>query len=142
MSQSINIERKLNATTDRVWQALTDEQQLKQWLPFFTEFKPEVGFETRFTLGASPDRQYEHICRVTEVETGKKLTYTWRYNGYEGDSHVTFELVPEDDQATLLKLTHVVTEPFPADNPDFDSKNFTEGWNYTADALKEFVEKA
>jgi uncharacterized protein YndB with AHSA1/START domain len=140
-TQPIIIERKLNASAERVWRALTDDQQLKQWLPFFAEFKPEVGFETRFTLGADPDRQYEHICQVTEVEEGKKLTYSWRFNGYQGDSYITYELVPDGSQTTV-KLTHTITEPFPADNPDFDSRNFVEGWNYTADALKEFVEKS
>jgi uncharacterized protein YndB with AHSA1/START domain len=110
------IERVLNAPRQKVWEALTDEKQLKKWLPFFPEFKANVGFE------------------------GKKLTYTWRYDGYDGNSNITFELSDDGDK-TKLTLTQEVTEPFPADNPDFAQESAGKGWNYTADALKEFVEK-
>jgi uncharacterized protein YndB with AHSA1/START domain len=133
------IERIAHAPVDLVWKSLTDIALLKQWLPFFAEFKPEVGFETRFKLGKDDDHQYEHVCRVLEVIPKKKLTYTWYYAGYEGRSQVTFELLPEGDQ-TKIMLTHVITEEFPKDNPDFDRKNFKEGWTYTIDALKNFVQ--
>jgi uncharacterized protein YndB with AHSA1/START domain len=88
---------------------------------------------------ADKDHQYVHICRVLEVVEGKKLTYTWRYDGYDGNSNITFELLPDGNQ-TKLTLTQEVTETFPADNPDFAQENAEKGWNYTADALKEFVE--
>lgn len=133
------LERVCDAPVDLVWKALTDISFLQQWLPFFKEFKPEVGFETRFKLGPD-DHQYEHICRVLEAIPQKKLTYTWYYEGYEGRSHVTFELYPEGDQ-TKVVLTHVITEPFPKDNPDFATENFKEGWTYTIIGLKDFVAK-
>jgi uncharacterized protein YndB with AHSA1/START domain len=139
MNNKIIIERTLNAPPEKVWLALTQEEQLKKWLSFFPEFKAEVGFETRFALGPDKDHQYVHICRVLEVVEGKKLTYTWRYDGYDGNSNITFELLPDGNQ-TKLTLTQEVTETFPADNPDFAQENAEKGWNYTADALKEFVE--
>ena len=133
------IERLLNAPVERVWQALTDIKYLKQWVPFFPDFKAEVGFETRFLLGKDKDHQYLHICEVTEVEVNKKLNYSWRYGGHAGDSYVTFELFAENDKTKLI-LTHRITQDFPADNEDFALKNFEQGWNYTADGLKKFVE--
>jgi uncharacterized protein YndB with AHSA1/START domain len=139
MGNKIVIERTLNAPTEKVWQALTDGKQLKKWLPFFPEFKAEVGFETRFSLGRDKDHQYLHICKVLEVVDGKKLVYTWRYDGIAGNSSITFEL-SDDGGNTKLTLTQEVTEPFPADNPDFAQESAKEGWNYTADALKQFVE--
>ena len=137
--KTLVIEQTIEAPSDQVWMALTDIKALSKWAPFFSDFKPEVGFETRFKLGASEDRQYLHICKVTEVENGRKLTYGWRYDGYPGDSYVTFTLAPEQNH-TNLTIKYKITEPFPADNPDFSLENFVQGFTYTVSALKEFVE--
>jgi uncharacterized protein YndB with AHSA1/START domain len=132
------ITRTLNAPVATVWKALSDINLLKKWMPF-SDFKAEVGFETCFMLGASPERQYEHICEVTEVEEEKKLTYSWRYEGHTGDAYATYELTPDGDQ-TLLTFTYRITEMFPLDNPDFDVKNASYGWNHLIDSMKELVE--
>jgi uncharacterized protein YndB with AHSA1/START domain len=132
------LERLLNAPSDLVWKALTNITLLKKWLPFFPDFKAEVGFETRFELGPD-DHKYMHICKVLEVVPGKRITYTWYYEGYAGKSHVTFELFPEGDTTKVI-LTHTITEAFP-DDPAFSRKNFAEGWTYTIDGLKDFTEK-
>ena len=58
---------------------------------------------------------------------GKRLTYSWRYEGYPGNSSVTFELF-ERGSKTLLKLTHSGLETLPKENADFALKNFEEGW--------------
>ncbi|HKX72633.1 MAG TPA: SRPBCC domain-containing protein [Candidatus Saccharimonadales bacterium] len=141
LPEPLVITRTLNAPIASVWNALTDPTTLKKWMPFFPDFKAEVGFETRFMLGASPDRQYEHICHVTEVETEKKLTHSWRYEGIPGDAYVTYELAPAGEQ-THLTLTYRITEMFPVndENQDLDIKNAVYGWNHFADSLKEFVE--
>lgn len=142
MSQAepLVIERIINEPAARVWRALTDRDELKQWLPFLKDFKLEVGHEVRFELGKDPEHQYLHVSKLIEVVDGQKLTYGWRYEGYPGDSHVTFELFADGDK-TKLKLTHRILEPFPADNPDFAPSGFKEGWTYTVDGLKDYVEK-
>ena len=58
------------------------------------EFKPEVGFEFEFIV-EHEGTKYHHLCRVTEVIPQRKIAYTWRYKGEEGDSLVTFELFAE-----------------------------------------------
>ena len=139
LPEPLVITRTLKAPVPIVWKALSDITTLKKWMPFFPDFKPEVGFEARFTLGADPNRQYEHICYVTEVEEEKKLTYSWRYEGIPGDAYVTFELVPTGGQ-TELTLTYRITELFPLDYTDLNIKNAEIGWNHIADSLKQFVE--
>ena len=91
------------------------------------EFKPEVGFEFQFYGGHEDVIQYQHVCVITEMVAGKKITYSWRYEGYEGISYVTFELFPEGSR-TKLKLTHTGLESFPVSNPDLAAANFAEGW--------------
>jgi uncharacterized protein YndB with AHSA1/START domain len=139
LPEPLVITRTLNAPVASVWKALSDINILKKWMPFFHDFKAEVGYEARFMLGSSPERQYEHICQVTEAETEKKLTYSWRYEGIPGDAYVTFELTSVGGQ-TLLTLTYRITEMFPLDNPDFNPQNASYGWNHMADSLKEFIE--
>ena len=134
------IERTYNAPVGKVWKAITDKDQMKQWYFDIAAFKPEPGFEFTFD-GGSEDKTYTHLCKVLEVVPNKKLSYTWRYKDYPGTSTVTFELFEEGDK-TRLKLTHERLETFPANNKDFAIESFTEGWTYiTGTSLKEFVEK-
>jgi uncharacterized protein YndB with AHSA1/START domain len=137
--EPIVIERIFNAPVEKVWKAITDKDQMKQWYFDIPEFKPEVGFEFRFE-GGKEDRSYVHLCKITEVVAGRKLKYSWRYDGYGGNSFVTFELFAEGS-STRLRLTHEGLETFPSDNPDFAKENFVEGWTHIiGSSLKDFVE--
>ena len=85
--------------------------------------------------------QYLHLCEVTEVIPEKKLTYSWRYDGYEGNSFVSFELFGEGEK-TRLKLTHIGLESFPQENKDFAATNFEKGWDDIIHKnLREYLEK-
>lgn len=134
------IEQTYDAPIDKVWQAITDRDKMEQWYFKLEEFKPEVGFGFQF-YGGTETKSYLHLCKITEVIPGKKLTHSWRYDGYAGDSFVTFELFDEGEHKTLLRLTHAGLETFPPE-PDFAKNNFAEGWTYiTVTSLKDYLEK-
>jgi len=140
-TESILIEQTYQAPTSKVWKAITDKDEMKLWYFDLPEFKPLVGCEFRFMGGPAEDRQYKHICQVTEVIPDKKIAYSWRYEGYPGNTMVTFELFNEGNQ-TKLKLTHEGLETFPADNSDLAKENFVVGWNWIiGTSLKEFLAK-
>lgn len=131
----------INAHASKVWEAITNKDKMKDWYFNIAEFKPEVGFEFQFTGQGQKGEQYLHLCKITEVIQGKKLSYSWTYENYPGTSLVTFELFSEGSQ-TRVKLTHAGVESFATDNPDFEKENFNEGWTYLiTKALKEFAEK-
>jgi uncharacterized protein YndB with AHSA1/START domain len=136
----IIIERTFNAPVDKVWSALTDKDQMKQWYFDLPDFRPEVGHEFQFYAG-DEKKQWLHLCKVTEVDPGKKITYSWRYDGYGGNSFVSFELFPQANK-TILKLTHAGLESFPGETvPELKKENFVEGWNQIiGKSLKEFLE--
>jgi len=137
--EPVVIERTFNAPIERVWKAITDKDEMKKWYFDLSAFKPEVGFSFHFT-GGDGNNLFKHVCRVTEVVPKKKLAYSWRYDGYEGNSIVTFELYGEGNK-TRLKLTHAGLETFPGSNPAFAKENFAGGWTHiVGTALKEFVE--
>jgi len=139
-NQPIVVEQILNAPPAKVWKAITDKNEMKNWYFDLTEFRAESGFKFQFFGGPSPERQYLHLCQITEAIPEKKLTYNWRYEGYSGNSIVTFEMF-EQENKTLLKLTHTGLETFPKENPDLAKENFMEGWNHIIHTtLKEYFE--
>lgn len=135
------IERVYQAPLEKVWKAITDKDQMKRWHFDLPEFRPEVGFEFQFE-GGTEEKSYLHLCQVTEVVPGQKLTYSWRYDGYEGNSFVTWELFAEGTDRTRLKLTHAGLETFPKHITDFARENFEAGWtDFVGELLKNFVER-
>lgn len=140
-NEPLVVERTFDAPPELVWQAITDPNMMKEWYFDLTDFRPEVGCGFEFLAGPPDKEKYRHICRVTEVVAGRKITYSWRYAGYSGMSHVSFELFAEGNR-TRLKLTHEGLETLAAGNPDFAVGNFREGWNHIIGvALPEFLAK-
>lgn len=123
----IIIERTFHLPAKKVWEAISNRDQMKQWYFDLEAFIPEKGFSFSF-MGGPDGRQYKHLCTITDAVTEKKLSYSWRYEGYEGNSEVTFELFPEEG-GTKLRLTHTGLGSFPP-NPDFARQNFVDGWTY------------
>jgi uncharacterized protein YndB with AHSA1/START domain len=140
LAEAIILERTFDAPVERVWTALTDVYQMREWFFDLTEFKPQVGFEFDFIVDHEGN-SYHHLCRVTDVVPEKKIAYTWRYKGEPGDSLVTFELF-SDGNKTRLKLTHTGIETFPK-TPAYARKNFEAGWTaIIGSELKQFIEKS
>lgn len=121
------IERVYDAPVSRVWKAITDKDQMKQWYFDLSVFRPEPGFEFEFKGTGREGEKYRHLCKVIEAIPNKKLSYSWTYDGYEGYSVVSFELYEEGNK-TRLKLTHEGLETFPQNNPSFARSSFAEGW--------------
>jgi len=139
-NEPIIIERVFNALISKVWKAITDRDEMGKWYFDLAEFKAETGYKFQFFGGPSPDRQYLHLCEITEVIDERKLSHSWRFDGYRGNSILTFELSAQDNK-TLLKLTHSGLETFPEENPDFAKANFVIGWNEIINvSLKKYLE--
>jgi len=137
----IIIERIFNVPAAKVWEAITDKNKMRKWYFDLPDFNAKTGFKFQFTGGPSPERQYLHLCEITEVIHGKKLSYSWRYDGYPGNSFVTFELSEKGHNTTHLKLTHKDIETFSSENVDFAKENFVEGWDEIVNvSLKEYLE--
>lgn len=140
-TKPIIVERIFDTDGTTLWQAITEKDLMKQWYFDLAEFKAEAGFKFQFTAGPESGIQYVHLCEITEAIPGKKLTYSWSYQGYEGKSFVTFELTAIGEK-TKLRLTHTGLETFPSSNPDFALHNFEEGWDHIVNrSLNDFINK-
>ena len=132
------IERTFAAPIDAVWTAITDRDAMSVWYFELKEFKPEVGFEFSFVVEHEENR-FDHRCRITEVIPGRKLAYTWRYEGHAGESLVTWELSDEGGK-TRLRLIHEGLDNFPK-LPMFDRSNFNRGWTSLTGELEAYLAK-
>ncbi|MBL68821.1 MAG: ATPase [Verrucomicrobiales bacterium] len=102
---------------------------MREW--YFGEmddFRAEVGFETCFVVTCE-GRVFPHVWRVAEVIHETRLAYGWRYEGFAGDSVVTWDLA-DAGAGTHLKLTHEILKPFPQDDPVFSHVSCAGGWHY------------
>ena len=136
-NQPFVIEQAYDVPVSKVWDAITNNEQMKKWYFQIPDFKPIVGFEFSFSGGAKGE--YKHLCKVTEVIPGKKLTYSWRYEGYPGNSFVSFGLFEKGNKTNLI-LTHSGLESFKDAGPDFAPEKFAEGWTYIlGTSLKKYL---
>ena len=138
-NKTIVVEQNFPVSASIIWDALTSPEKMKEWYFDLPDFKPELGCEFSFWGGPAEDRQYKHLCKITEVIPKKKIAYTWQYEGYPGLTEVSFELTESSD-STTVKLSHTGLESFPTDVPDFARKNFVEGWTWIIKtSLSEYI---
>lgn len=138
--EPVVVQQTYNASAKEVWNAITQPDLMRQW--YFNnipDFKAEVGFETQFDV-ESESRVFPHKWKVMDVIPGRRIQYTWSYDGFSGDGFVVFE-VQEQDGSTQLTLTCTTVEDFPDDIPEFKRENCVAGWEYfIQQSLKSFLD--
>lgn len=128
-TRPIIVEQTFAAPRTAVWKAITDADQMRQWyFEQMEDFRPEVGFETRFTV-EHDGKVYRHVWRVTEVVPTERITYSWQMDGLAGLGSTSWELT-EVDGNTHLKLTNVGLHTFPQEDPSFHRESCRAGWRY------------
>ncbi len=106
---TLNFERRLSHPVDRVWQAITEPDELAQWFPTQVEADLEVGGRMTFTFEdyTLPDGSKTMPGEITELDPPRVLAFTWGPPGHE--DHLRFELEPVDgDRACVLRFTVVL----------------------------------
>lgn len=140
LQDPIQIEQTFNVPSEKVWHALTDLDEMRQW--YFSNipsFEAKVGFETQFTVQVE-DRAFHHQWKVTEVIPQQKIAYEWTFDGYPGRGVSLFEL-KGNDKETTLRLTATVIEKYPDDIPEFKRESGVAGWNYLLkESLKYYLQ--
>lgn len=139
---TVVVEKILNHSLSRVWKAITDKEQLEKWYFLLDDFRLTKDFEFRFAGRGHKGEHYIHVCRITDVIPEKRLQYSWQYEGIEGYSVVTFELLALEENKTRLVLTHEGLNSFPQDNADFSGESFRGGWQHLLGTnLPEYLQK-
>src|ERR671923_389770 len=92
-------ETMVEASPEEVWEALTDEDRLEEWLAPEVELDPYEGGEI-----AVRDGDDERHGTVETVEEGERFAFTWSRPG-EGESFVEFtiEALPGGSRVTVVE---------------------------------------
>jgi uncharacterized protein YndB with AHSA1/START domain len=139
--EKIVVEQILNATVEKVWNAITKHDQMIQW--FFEnipDFEAREGFTVSFDVD-SGERIFPHVWTIKEVVEKKKIVYDWSYIDFGGQSFVTFELFAQGDK-TLIRLDNEVIKDFDDNIPEFRRESCLGGWNYfICERLKAYIDR-
>ena len=99
MTESISLELDLPHRPEKVWRALTDPELLQEWLLPVIDLQLEPGAAFTFKTQAYPGWDGTVNCRFLEIETHRKLSYTWTVPFLE--TVVTFTLTPTESGTRL-----------------------------------------
>lgn len=137
--QDVVVKQNFEVSDEILWKAITEHHQMIQW--FFEnipEFKARVGFKTQFLI-ENEGRKFTHLWKIVEVIPNQKIVYNWKYDEYEGEGLVFFELA-ENERGSLLTVTNKWVGVFPQDIPEFSRESCFGGWEYFInDRLKEYL---
>ncbi|MES2836950.1 MAG: SRPBCC family protein [Bacteroidota bacterium] len=127
----------IKAPATKIWAALTEIQQMKEWYFDIPDFVLEVG--KTFNFYESDKKEYHHRCVIKEIETNKKFSHTWTHPSHsKGESIVTWHLQEENNQ-TKVTLTHQGIENFADGGAAFAPENYKMGWDGFMSILKNYI---
>jgi uncharacterized protein YndB with AHSA1/START domain len=93
--------RELRHSPEKVWQALTDPAQLREWAPFDADGSLDaVGARVQLTTVGAPARQVSETT-VTRADAPKLLEYNW------GGFDMRWQLEPLDGGTRLTLWTNI-----------------------------------
>ena len=100
-------ETMVEASPEEVWEALTDEDRLEEWLAPDVELDPHKGGEISVRDG--DDQRHG---TVETVEEGERFAFTWSRPG-EGESFVEFtiEALPGGSRVTVVETPLTAVGP-------------------------------
>lgn len=141
MHDNVVVKQRVNAPLEKVWSAITNKAQMREWYFDIPDFELKEGASFNF-YEPGEERKYRHHCEISEVVANKKLKYSWSYPDISKEKTlVKWELQP-DGKGTYITLTHKGLENFEHLGKDFRHESFEQGWNeILGSSLKEFVEK-
>ncbi|HWD37972.1 MAG TPA: SRPBCC family protein [Fimbriimonas sp.] len=117
--------KQFRHSPDKVWDAITDPAQLREWAPF--DANNNMGTEgaqvTLTTIGAPAE--YAAETTVDQAEPPKLLAYKW------GENAIRWELEPVGD-GTRLTLWAKIPRPYIAMG--------AAGWHIAFDVLEKLLE--
>jgi uncharacterized protein YndB with AHSA1/START domain len=97
----VRFERTYPHPIDRVWEAVSEPDQLAAWFPSKVEIDPVVGGDIVF----SGDPNHEGAAsKVLAIDPPRHLAFSW------GADELRFDLEPIDDESCRFVLTNLLDE--------------------------------
>lgn len=122
-SWTLVLVRELHHPPAKVWRALTEPEQLRQWAPFDADRTLDTTGPVKLSTVGAPTTQVSET-RVTRAEPPKLLEYDW------GGNAIRWELEPVPN-GTRLTLWHNIDRNFVSMG--------AAGWHICFDVLDRFL---
>jgi uncharacterized protein YndB with AHSA1/START domain len=116
--------RDISHPPAKVWKALTDPAQLREWAPFDSDRDLGTEGPAKLTTVGAPSSQVSEI-RVKRADAPRLLEYTW------GGQDLRWELEPLGRNGTRLTLWHNIDRRFVSMG--------AAGWHICLDVLERLV---
>ena len=135
-TDSLSFDFELPYRPEKVWRALTDPVLLTEWLLPVVGSRLELETGAGFTFQTQPYPGWDGTvhCRVLEVDSPRKLSYTWVVGNMELDTVVTFTLAPT---AVGTRLSLVQSGFTPAQKKNFGGARY--GWRMMGGKLVDLL---
>jgi len=131
--ETLAFEFDLKHAPEKVWRALSDPELLSQWLLPVVGFTFEPGHAFSFKAPPKPGWDGTVDCRLLDIETYRKLSYTWVVGDFI-DTVVTFTLTPSESGT---RLTLVQSGFKPDQKQNFGGARY--GWRIMGTRLTELL---
>ena len=104
-SWTLVIERNLHHPPAKVWKALTDPGELREWAPFDSDRNLGAVGTARLTTVGAPTPQVSET-RVKKADAPRTLEFVW------GGQDLRWQLEPVGPNGTRLTLWHNIDRKF------------------------------
>lgn len=135
-TKTIDLSIELDASTDAVWQAISDAEELRRWFALDAAVEPGVGGSV--TLSWGPESS--GTARIDAWNPGEHLRYIENWPGTDAAVPVAVDFTIETRAGvTVLRLVH---SGFRSDDDWADYVDTVDsGWRYFLWNLKHYLER-
>jgi len=147
MTDKIETETLINASIDRVWDAVGDQRRFGEWFKVALD-QPFVAGQK--STGHITHKGYEHVrwsADVVAVEPPRRLAFRWHPyaieegRDYSGEPTTLVEIVLEPSgEATRLRIVESGFDALPATRRDEAFRMNASGWDQQMVNVKAYVE--
>jgi len=136
MKDVISKEQILNHSIDKVWNAISKQEELSSWF-INADFKAEEGYHYSFK---SKGEDCTEINGVVKKANPYTLIYTWVVQDTETETTVKWFLEEINGQTKLL-LEHSGISNYPGETAVTMFGHFGKGWDNCFNLLTEYLSK-
>jgi uncharacterized protein YndB with AHSA1/START domain len=124
---------EIRSSPSRLFELLTEPDELVKWWPDVAAFEPRLGGRIRMVFEANAS---EVTGEVTRFEPPRALGFTWvRVAAPDETTHVEFTLTEVGDGRCRVEVVHSGWEQSPEARPLHDA-----GWGHFLGSLRELAE--
>jgi uncharacterized protein YndB with AHSA1/START domain len=134
-TRSAEGQTEVNATAERVWQALTDERELVRWFPLDARVEPGPGG----SIYLSWLNEFAATAEIQAWDPPHHLSTAWSFHEEGQPIQVTDYYIESKGGRTVVRA---VTSGFPLD-PSWDGwvEGTIRGWAFELRSLKHYLER-